>query len=286
MLLLLLSAAALGEEKVTQPRGDWSIGIGIDLASGSYGNTTTTRFVAIPVILQYSPTSRLSLGLEVPWVYQSNSVTTYGSTAPSRNEMLSSSSGFATSGREIPVHRSMHGGGPGGSGHLNLDPDQEENGLGDASVSAGYIVREEGASTPQIGALFYLKIPLANEDKGLGSGEFDEGAGLSLSKISGFTRYFGSASYIFRGKSAQYETKNYLSYTLGISHLITLDLQAALSLAGTTAPFIDAPAPLEARIRLSFKTSKRVRIEGYLGKGLSDGSPDIAAGVMIFRSFL
>lgn len=270
---------ALGEEQIAASGGEkWSIGVGVDVASGAYGNETTTRFVAIPIILQYAPSPRWFLELDLPWVYQSNSVTTYGSTGPSR-EHISSPGGsvsLAAAGR--------HSGGPGGSGQMNLDPDQEQSGIGDATLSAEYTLLAESGERPQLGALFSLKIPLADEDKGLGTGEFDEGIGLSLTKSVGFTRYFARGSYIFRGDSAQYDPKNYLSYALGIGYLLNFDLQATLALTGATAPFIDAPAPIEAQGRLNYRITERVRVGGYIGHGLSDGSPDIAAGIVIFHS--
>lgn len=280
LLVLLLAALAFGEEPTTAPAGgEWAIGVGLDVASGTYGNETTTRFVAVPIILQYAPSARWSLELDLPWVYQSNSVTTYGSAGPSREHMSSPSGSvsLAAAGR--------HSGGPGGSGEMNLDPDKAQSGIGDATLSAEYTLREEGVRHPRLGALLYLKIPLANEDKGLGTGEFDEGVGLSLAKTVGFTRYFARGIYIFRGDSAQYDPKNYLSYALGIGYLFNFNLQAALALTGATAPFAGAPAPLEAQVRLNYRISERVRVGGYIGHGLSDGSPDIAAGIVFFRSF-
>lgn len=258
--------------------GEWAIGIGLDVASGTYGNETTTRFVAIPVILQYTPSARWFLELDLPWVYQHNSMTTYGRTGPSREQMssLSGSMAFAAAGR--------HSGGPGGSGQMNLDPDKSQSGLGDAPLFAEYTLLEEEAGQPRIGALFYLKIPLGNEDKGLGTGKFDEGIGLSFKKSVGFTRYFMQGSYILCGDSAQYEPQNYLSYALGIGYFINFDLQGALTLTGATAPFVGAPEPLEAQIKFNYRTSERIRVGGFLGHGLRDGSPDLAAGIVIIRS--
>lgn len=280
LLLLSLTTMALGEDQIAESqRGKWAVGVGFDVASGTYGNETTTCFVAIPFLLQYSPSPRWFLELDLPWVHQSNSVTTYGSIGPSHELMVRSggSAALAPTGE--------HSGGPGGSGQMNLDPDQAQSGIGDATLSAEYTLLEERARQPRIGALLSLKIPLANEDKGLGTGEFDEGVGLSLAKTVGFTRYFARGSYIFRGDSAQYDPKNYLSYALGIGYLFNFDLQAALALTGATAPFAGAPAPLEAQVRLNYRISERVRIGGYIGHGLSAGGPDIAAGIVVFRSF-
>ena len=280
LLLLFLTSTALGEEKIATAGGrKGTIGVGVDVASGTYGNETTTRFVAIPIILQYAPSPRWFLELELPWVYQSNSVTTYGSTGPSRENMSSPGGSVALAAA------GQHSGGPGGSGQMNLDSDQAQSGIGDATLAAEYTLLDEEERRPRLGGLLYLKIPLADEDKGLGTGEFDEGVGLSLAKTHGFAQYFARGSYIFRGDSALYDPKNYLSYSLGISYLVNLDLQAALALTGATAPFAGAPAPLEAQVRFNYRISERVRLGGYLGHGLSDGSADIAAGIRIFRSF-
>lgn len=280
VLILLLASVAWGEEQTAlSGGGEWSIGVGLDVASGTYGNETTTRFVAVPIILQYTPTPRWSLELDLPWVYQSNSVTTYGSVGASREQMSN------PGGRVSLAAAGSHSGGPGGSGPMNLDPDKSQSGIGDATISAEYVLVEEGARQPRIGSLLYLKIPLANEEKGLGSGKFDEGVGLALAKTFGLTSYFVRGSYIFRGDSAEYDPENYLSYALGIGYLINFDLQAALALTGATKPFAGAPAPLEAQIRLNYRLSEQLRLGGSLGHGLSDGSPDIAAGIVILRSF-
>lgn len=283
-LILFLAALASGEELTAPGKSEWSIGLGLDVASGSYGNETTTRFVAIPLLLQYAPSSRLALELDLPWVYQSNSVTTYGTVGSSHGQMANTSGRYASSSAISPAASGRRGGGPGGTGQQNLAPDDVQSGIGDATLSAEYALLDEGVWQPRLGALLSLKIPLANENKGLGTGEFDEGIGLSLAKSVGFTRYFARGSYILRGDSPLYEPKNYLSYAFGGGYLINLDLQTSLALIGATAPFAGAPAPLEGQIRLNYRITNEVRIGGYLGHGLSDGSPDLATGIVIMRS--
>lgn len=272
-----------GAASAASTGGAWTLGLGLDVAGGSYGNATSTRYVAIPLLLRYTPSARLSLALDLPWLYQSNSVTTYGSTGPMAGSRTGSHGGFSAAAGVSAAAGGPHGGGPGGSGMLNLAPDQSQSGLGDATLGAAYALVEEGVQQPRLSTLVYLKIPLADKDKGLGTGKFDGGAGLALAKSFGFTRYFARGSYIVRGHSTAYGTQNYLSYGVGASYLYTFDLQAGLSLTGATAPIEAAPAPLEARIQLNYRLSERLRLEGSVGHGLSDGSPDLAGGIAVLR---
>jgi hypothetical protein len=55
----------------------FSVGIGLDYATGDYGTDKTTDSWAIPFVVDYYPTKDLDFELVIPWIYQSNSNTFY-----------------------------------------------------------------------------------------------------------------------------------------------------------------------------------------------------------------
>jgi hypothetical protein len=50
----------------------YSIGQGFEFSSGKYGTNTRTDTILAPLTLMASPTDRLGLSLEIPFIYQSN----------------------------------------------------------------------------------------------------------------------------------------------------------------------------------------------------------------------
>ncbi len=63
-------AGAAGEPAHKQT--NFSASLGIEFASGDYGTNTTTESLYMPLILTWFPTDRIDIGVEIPYIYQSN----------------------------------------------------------------------------------------------------------------------------------------------------------------------------------------------------------------------
>lgn len=254
-----------------------SVGLGVDFATGDYGSGASTEFISVPLIVDLYPTERLDLEMVIPWVYQTNGDNAFGTVMPYRQ-------GYAR-GTAATAAGTRFQSGPGGSmGAAASGSTGSASGLGDITLTAGYILIPEGSVAPRVRPLLYVKLPTADEDKGLGTGEFDMGGGLSLDKWIGDWRPFGEAVWIVQGSSDLYATKDYLSYEAGLGRQFTPSLYAAILGRGATPPADDSDAPLEIRFKGIYAVGV-VALEGYAGAGLSDASPDFAAGLTVFYNF-
>ena len=92
---------------------------------------------------------------------------------------------------------------------------QSESGLGDITLKVGYILLPEKDYLPQVRPIAFVKFPTADKNKALGTGEFDEGFSVEVSKWFGDWNPFAEAGYTVQGKSSQLALKNYLAYNAG-----------------------------------------------------------------------
>jgi len=250
-----------------------SLGLGFEYATGDYGTDETTDSYKIPLLLNYYPTDRLGFELEIPYLYQSNSttVTLGGMRFPAQED------GRNGQGR-------MGSGGVGSSA-VSTDHSDSQSGLGDITLTASYIILDEQEQFPLVRPLLYAKFPTADEDDGLGTGEFDYGVGLGLAKWFGDWSTYLEGMYVLPGSSGDFDPDNYWTFLASASYRLTDTLRPGVSLSGGTAAFDEASDPLEAKLKLSYWPSERGSLGGYLATGLSDGSPDFGAGFFGFVSF-
>lgn len=281
---LAFEATGVPAQAGTLPDGagaPFSVGTGFDYASGTYGTDTRTDFLAVPLIVDYYPTDRIDLELTIPYVYQSNSSTVYGTVMPYRRAGVAGASTVAG----VQNGRFLSGPGSQSSGSGTLDPDSSQGGLGDITLTAGYVMVEDAGLLPRLRSTLYIKFPTADRDKGLGTGEFDAGPGLALSKWLGDWQPFLEGVYVFQGESDLYATKDYLNYNGGIGYQISDSFYGAVLAKGATAPADGSPAPFEGRLKFAWQFMTTTSLEGYFSKGFSDGSPEVGGGLAVFYTF-
>lgn len=241
-----------------------SISLGFEFASGDYGTDQTTDSYRIPATLAYAPNDRLDFSLVIPYVYQNNSatVTLGGTRAPMRHSGMGSGTSAAT-----------------------VNSNDSQNGLGDITLTAGFVLIPEAGSVPALRPLVYLKFPTADEDKGLGTGATDFGGGLSLAKRFGDWSAYIEALYIAPGSTANYNPDNYWTYLASTYYRLTERLNCGLALSGATAAFDAGADALEMQVKVNYWTAQQGSAGGYVAKGLSDGSADYSAGIYGTFSF-
>jgi hypothetical protein len=253
---------------------NYSVSLGVEYSNGDYGTTITTDAVATKLTLAWFPTDLLDLSLEIPYLYQSNSVTTpfgMGRFRTSRMRQAGTTQGPMRSGSSRFAS--------------TFDVTRSQSGIGDMILRGGYIVLPEKEITPQIRPEFYVKFPTADENKGLGTGEFDGGIGATFVKWIGDWNASFEGVYNFIGKSADFNLNNYFSYEADLGYQLTDRFMPALAVKGATSPSSDSPAYFEMRIKALYNITGRLGTDGYLGKGFTDGSPDYSAGAEISYLF-
>lgn len=276
--LLALAATLALPYFVQAEEYPYSVGLGFEFSSGKYGTNTRTDAVYAPLTITASPTDRLGLSLEIPFVYQSNgnvlsSIATGGMQSSRTMKQLAAGMGGQT------------GSGTGMTSTSATGTNQSESGLGDITLKVGYILLPEKDYLPQIRPIAFVKFPTADKNKALGTGEFDEGVSVEVSKWFGDWNPFAEAGYTVQGKSSLLALKNYLAYNAGVGYQVADNFRPILLVKGSTAPADGASSLLEVRLKLKYQLTSRTGIEGYLAKGVTTNSPDYGTGLSVSYSF-
>lgn len=287
--LLILAAVCPGTALALSTTPDKpqnvSISLGAEFASGKYGTDTTTRSVYMPLITTWSPNDRFDIGIEIPVLYQSNSNVT---TDLYRNGQQSSTAattvakgGPGGSGMGL---QQQGAGGPGGATSTGTSS-SAVTGLGDIILRLGVIAHAEDKTMPQLRPSLYIKFPTASKNDGLGTGEFDAGAGIELTKWLGDYHLTGEGVYVWQGKADGFSLKNYFCYTGGIGYQLTEKLEPMVLVKGATAPSDYSGELLEVRARLIWTITSATSLDMYGSRDIADSSPDYGGGIAVIYSF-
>jgi len=241
-----------------------SLGLGLQFESGDYGTGDTLEAWKVPLLVEWAPQERLLLALEIPFLYQSRTGAT-----------------VLVGGTPTPVRRGS--GMMSGTGSTSVSgSDSSVSGLGDITLTASFTLLREQEATPRILAHLYAKLPTADEQEGLGTGEFDWGGGLGIGKRFGDWSTYAEALYIEPGTSELYAPDGYWEWLASLSYRATAHLRPGLSISGGTAPFAGTEDPLELKARLTGLSGELTSYSLYVVRGLSDASPDWGLGCSIY----
>lgn len=257
-----------------------SISFGAEIASGTYGTETTTRSVYMPLIATWYPNDRCDIGIEIPFLYQNNAnVTTNLYQTSQQGTTVTKGNPDGSSG---PFQQSGAGG-PGGK--AATDSSGAVSGLGDIILRFGTIVLFEGKATPQIRPSLFVKIPTASTDNGLGTGKFDAGIGVDLTKWLDDVHLLGEGYYTWQGKADGFALNNYFSYSGGVGYQLTGNFEPMVLVKGATAPSDYSSELLEVRIRAILSLSRSTFLDMFGSRGIADSSPEFGGGIAIIYSF-
>ncbi|WP_149195084.1 transporter [Luteimonas suaedae] len=247
---------------------DVGLGIAVDYSSGDYGSDTTTDILSIPL------TARMDAGdwtlkASLPWLRVNGDPDVLPTVGLVDNLN--------------PAGRGRGGllGDPAGDGETTSERGSA-SGIGDLTLAATYSVPTGNALGVDLTA--NAKIATADEDKGLGTGADDYGVAVDLYRDLDGTMLFGGAGYTRLGESQYIEVDSVLSGNIGISRRtgkgrigLMYDYREAAANGfddrSDAIGFLSTPAGTGSRLQL------------YLSKGLSDGSPDWGAGTRFMHSF-
>ena len=273
---LVIMAVLFMPDRGNADQTHYSIGLGLEFASGTYGTGTRTNTVFIPFTAAVYPSERLDFSVELPFIYQSNNnvVTSLGSGMHGAQSTTGSS--VAAPAGSSGMMGSSSGMGSGGMG---------QGGIGDIIVKAGYVLVSEKEQAPQIRPNVFIKFPTADKNKSLGTGEYDGGFALEFWKWLDSWCTYAEAGYAIQGKTAAIALKNYLYYTIGAGYQVTEKFRPMFILKGSTATVEGIDPLMEARLNLKYQTTQHVGIEGYLAKGITASSPDYGTGLAVFYDF-
>lgn len=175
----------------------------------------------------------------------------------------------------------------GGGGLLGLpiivDPTQPATrehraGIGDLRLGATYTVPSASVGLAFTGQ---IKAPTASESKGLGSGAFDYSLGAELSKSFGRVTPFVGVGYTMPGDPDGYDLRDGLSARAGAAVRMTERVRGHFAYGYARSLSLLVPDEQQLSTGINAALGERLSLGLYGSAGLSDGSPDIGAGLRL-----
>lgn len=235
---------------------DWKITAEASFDTGKYGTDTRTDTLYLPLtVKRYFSTGDVSLTL--PYIFQrSSGIVTVQEGAVFKTKPKAAQTNVKT-----------------------------RSGVGDVLLKGSYYLLDEGKNAPlSLYAVGKIKFPTADDKKGLGTGEFDEGAGLELSKkVTDGTSLFADFYYTIIGAPTGTNLNNRFFYDIGVSkelspgYTLTVLYEDSTPLQSGNAHLRDIAATIEYRV------TKDTRVFGGVTAGLTSSSPQagLNAGVSV-----
>ncbi len=241
----------------TEERERFQLKFGATYDQGDFGTSNTTRTLFTPVTLKYLG-ERFDVGITGSFVVVDTvgGVTLIDGT-PTRTE-------GALAGRETNA------------------------GLGDTLIKGRlFLVDDPGLESPRpaLTPVVKVKIPTADEDKNLGTGETDYGFGLEVDKQLGSFFLFGDASYTIIGNPPGQDLRNRPAASVGAGLKLSNALSVNALLDWRRALVAGKDDPLEVVGVLSIKTSPRTTVSPSVFVGLTNGSPEFGVGFEVSYKF-
>ena len=230
--------------------GEFKLGTGIDFSSGDYGTDEDTDILYVPVNLSYT-SGAWKAKMTVPWL-------------------------------QIEGPGDVVGGGDGGvvigdgSGEKTT-----ESGLGDIWTSVTYSVEAIPSDLLYLDLVGKVKIPTADEDKGLGTGEVDYTLQLDLFKPMGKLTPMATVAYKIKGSPSEYDLDDVFYLSLGADYRCNDEVNLGATLDFQEASSDSSDDALEIFSYLSYRINEDWKVTGYTYFGLSDGSPDAGGGLSL-----
>ena len=268
---------------------NWQIGFNPSYSSGNYGTSTTSSFFYAPISIR-----RFFKDGDVTIVIPFVTATTDGRTTQVGDNAVQVDDGDGSN--------SGSGGGGGGStddgGCSGKDSDVSgrdrvcgtttrlagqkvtTSGLGDIILRGRYYIVEEKAWTPLVAITGRLKLPTADETRGLGTGKMDEGVGAEVSKLLGnnwITFLDGGFNVI--GRPDGLNLRNQWWYDIGGGYYFTRDLLGSVYFEEYRSLVSGNQNIRDVFLGMSYRASSEWRFNGGVAVGLSNGAPDQVVSV-------
>lgn len=282
-LIVRWSAAAAVCAAAAAPAGGQTVSYSgsAQYATGTYIFADRTHSVYVTNGLDLSH-GRLQAAVSLPLIYQTSPWVSY------------SVVGSVPSGG--PQHGAVGGSGPGaesggsGTGRRRgrapiVLPDTAtyaDVGIGDPSLRVDVTLRPADRTGPRVRLAAGLKAPLADVDRGFGTGAWDGGLGVAVSQRLGRWLLLGDAMHWWLGDMDELVLDNAVAYSVSVGRALH-DGQIGLlaSVAGYAAAIVDdVDPPLQGALGISYGFGAgRYGLTASASIGLTAPTPDLALAV-------
>ena len=233
-----------------------TVSTGAEYSSGDFGDDQDTDILYVPLSLKYE-TDHWFARITVPYIRIEGPGDVVGGT---QGTVIT---GEPQGGRET----------------------DRESGIGDIVTSLTYVVNPRSEGVPIVELTGKVKVPTADEDENLGTGETDYTAQVDLIQSFGRFTPFATLGYRFLGDSSEFDLDDTAFGSVGFSYRATDRTQLGVAFDFRQASTSGTDDPQEAVLFGSVKLSKRLKLSPYVVLGLSDGSPDYASGFSVSLSY-
>ncbi|WP_201729549.1 hypothetical protein [Acidocella sp. C78] len=248
--LALLAAAALpGPARAAAPNG-FTIGLEPSLFTGRFGTHHTIHIYDLPLSVVYQH-NRLLVRVELPYI--------------------------AVAGAGIVAGQSVISGR--GSGATR-------QGLGDVWVKAEYRLAHAHGAVPAIEPYVKVKLPVASYRKGLGTGRFDEEAGVrTVWRIGDRVFPYVQLGYRVVGRLPGLHLLNVMTFEPGVAVAVTPRQFVSVILIGHTPIQKRRTAVASAILAYNLRMNFRWELQLYATRGLTSQSAAFGAGLGVMAHF-
>lgn len=247
----------------------------LQYATGSYIFSERTHSIYLSNGLNLS-TERVNVSASVPVIFQSTPWVSYTTVG-----------GVPSGGPQQGAVRNRRGGNgdQGRGGHNRSDfalPDTasyNQIGMGDPSSRIDLEVIQGTQTRPGLSLVGTAKAPLADVDRGFGTGAWDAGLGVALSKRLGSWFLFGEAVHWWMGDMEDLVLQNSVSYAASVGRAFQQGkLGLLLSFSGYTAEIVeDVDPPLQGSAGLNYSFGDgRYSLSSSASFGLTESMPDVS----------
>ena len=260
---LVVIGLVVSWDSCAEAEDTWQTGLSVYHSSGDYGTGSTTTITSIPLSIR-----RLfqdgDVTLVVPFLsISSNCGVTLLSGVPNQTGGTCRTTTITTkSGKQV----------------TRLRPTTTtESGIGDVILRGRYYVLDEHGLAPTVAVTAKIKFPTADRDRGLGTGEFDEGLGLEVSKkLTDAWISFVDLGYTNLGNLSGITLRNQWNYDLGVGYYFTKALLGSVYYEEWTAAISGLQNPQDLLLAMNYTASSTWRFNASIARGLSDGAPNWA----------
>ena len=159
-----------------------------------------------------------------------------------------------------------------------------EEGIGDIILRGGMVLLPETENGFSLTGSVAVKVPTADEEEGLGTGETDYGGFLAVRKRIGPNRLTLSAGYIKVGSPSGADLNDVYVYDVRYARMFTrTELSAWYE--GRRALIPGAKNPQEINVGFFHILNRDYSIKGSSFAGLNSGGPDFGLNLGIVRWF-
>ena len=230
----------------------FSLTTGADYSSGKYGGTSTTDILYVPVIgkLEWD---EWTFKLTVPYILEI---------------------GPGNVVRDIGVIKNKKAG-----------PRATKEGLGDVVAGVTRNMFDISSTGTLIDLTGKIKFGTASASKSLGTGKNDYAGQVDVTQaVTQSAALFGSAGYRFIGNPSGADLHNVIYGEVGGYYKLTDSLRAGVIFDASQAPSTSGPQR-EITGYLSQQFSDQWKLQGYVARGLANGSPEWDGGFLLTFRF-